>query len=162
YSARGEVTDVYESTVHSGGYYHLTGTYFAHGAANSLSGVPGLPTIYYGGNADTSGLDGEGRYLKVTASSGTSPVTGVTYTNSRTCLFGHDDLARINSANCGSVWSQTFSLDPFGNASKTGNITFQPGFDLTKNWFLPVTGFDNNGNLLSDVAHTYTWDAENK
>jgi len=24
YSARGEVTDVYESTAHSGGYYHLT------------------------------------------------------------------------------------------------------------------------------------------
>jgi RHS repeat-associated protein len=25
-----------------------------------------------------------------------------------------------------------------------------------------VTGFDNNGNLLSDATHTYSWDAENK
>src|SRR6266567_3653269 len=49
------------------------------------------------------------------------------------------------SANCGTVWSQTFSLDPFGKASKTGNlgITFTPGFDQTKNWFLPVTGPDS-------------------
>jgi len=36
------------------------------------------------------------------------------------------------------------------------------GWDQTKNWFLPVSGFDSNGNLKSDVAHTYTWDAENK
>src|SRR5205823_6618906 len=64
----------------------------------------------------------------------------------------------------GTAWSQTFTLDPFGNASKSGNpgITFQPGFDQTKNWFLPVTGFDNNGNLLTDATHTYSWDAENK
>ncbi len=41
-------------------------------------------------------------------------------------------------------------------------MTFQPGFDQTKNWFLPVSGFDNNGNLLSDVSHSYSWDAENK
>jgi RHS repeat-associated protein len=233
YSARGEVTDVYESTLHSGGYYHLTATYFAHGALNSLTGIPSMPTIYYGGNSDTSGLDGEGRYLKVTASSGTSPVTGVAYTNTgttqpigslsqvtlgsadndtfsydlntgrltlykfnigatpqtvqgdltwnangtlaklaindpfnatntQTCTFGYDDLARISSANCGAAWSQAFSLDPFGNASKSGSLIFQPGFDQTKNWFLPVTGFDNDGNLVSDTVHTYSWDAENK
>jgi hypothetical protein len=32
-----------------------------HGALNALSGVPGLPTIYYGENNDPSGLDREGR-----------------------------------------------------------------------------------------------------
>jgi len=32
YSARGETTDVYEWTTHSGGYYHITDSYFAHGA----------------------------------------------------------------------------------------------------------------------------------
>lgn len=233
YSARGEVSDVYQSTLHSGGYYHLTATYFPHGALNGLAGVPGLPTTYYGGNNDTSGLDGEGRYLKVTASSGTNPVTGVSYTNSgttqpigsltqvalgsadndtfsydrntgrlvqykfnigaapqtvqgdltwnangtlaklviadpfnsanaQTCTFGYDDLARAKSANCGAAWGQTFTPDPFGNLTKSGNITFTPGFDQTKNWFLPVTGFDNNGNLLSDATHSYSWDAENK
>jgi RHS repeat-associated protein len=75
---------------------------------------------------------------------------------------GYDDLARISSANCGAAWSQTFTPDPFGNVTKSGSITFTPGFDQTKNWFLPVTGFDNNGNLLTDVHHAYSWDAENK
>ena len=82
--------------------------------------------------------------------------------DTQTCTFGYDDLARVKSANCGSAWSQTFSLDPFGNLSKSGTVTFQPGFDQTKNWFLPTTGFDNNGNLLKDATHTYNWDAENK
>jgi hypothetical protein len=36
YSARGEVTDVYESTLHSAGYYHTTATYFPHGGLNTL------------------------------------------------------------------------------------------------------------------------------
>src|SRR5207244_12174142 len=62
--------------------------------------------------------------------------------NAQTCTFGYDDLARIKSANCGSVWSQTFTPDPFGNVTKNGSITFTPGFDQTKNWFLPATGFD--------------------
>lgn len=231
YSVRGEVKDVYQSTAHSNGYYHLTASYFVHGSLNALGGVPGLPTIYYGDNGVSSGLDGEGRYLKVTASAGTNPATNVVYTtsgttqpigsltqvtlgsadndtfsydvntgrltqykfnigvtpqsvvgnltwnangtlktlaitdpfnsaNAQTCNYGYDDLARIASANCGTAWSQTFTPDPFGNVTKSGSITFQPGFDRTKNWFLPVTGFDNNGNLLSDVNHTYSYDAE--
>jgi RHS repeat-associated protein len=234
YSARGEVTDVYESTPHSSGYYHLTASYFAHGALNALGGVPQLPTIYYGGNSDSSGLDGEGRYLKVTASSGQNPVSGLTYTNSgttqpigsltavtlgsldndsfsydpntgrltqynfnigvtpqtvqgnltwnangtlvklaitdpfdttnnQTCTFGYDDLARVTSANCGTPWNQTYTFDPFGNITKSGTISFQPGYDQTKNWFtsLPGLSYDNNGNLKNDSFHQYTWDSEN-
>jgi len=78
YSPRGEVTDLYSSTPNSGGYYHLTKSYWPHGALKSLGGIPGVPTIYYGAS-DASGLDGEGRVTKVTASSGTNPVTAVTY-----------------------------------------------------------------------------------
>lgn len=80
YTARGEVSDVYESTPHSGGYYHATQTYWAHGAASQLSNLVGLPTITYGETiGSTVGLDGEGRITQVTASSGQNPVTGVTY-----------------------------------------------------------------------------------
>ncbi len=83
--------------------------------------------------------------------------------NAQTCAFGYDDLARAKSVACGTAWSQTFSLDPFGNLSESWRRSpFNLGFDQTKNWFLPVTGFDNNGNLLSDATHTYSWDAENK
>jgi YD repeat-containing protein len=79
YSARGEVTDVWETTPHSGGTYHLTQSYWEHGGLKALSGLPGLPTITYGA-ADGSGLDGEGRVTKINASSGTNPLTGATYT----------------------------------------------------------------------------------
>src|SRR5207248_2184682 len=41
YSVRGENTDLYESTPHSGGYYHTTAGYWANGVLQSLSGIPG-------------------------------------------------------------------------------------------------------------------------
>jgi RHS repeat-associated protein len=74
--------------------------------------------------------------------------------------------ARIAIANCGTPWSQTFSLDPFGNISKTGSITFQPTYNLATNRFQTIPGgtptYDANGNLTYDLSHTYTWDAEGK
>lgn len=80
YSARGDLTDIYELTPNSGGWYHVTQTYWPHGAPSQLSGLPGLPTISYGGTiGSTVGLDGEGRITQVTASSGQNPVTGVSY-----------------------------------------------------------------------------------
>jgi YD repeat-containing protein len=54
YTVLGQPTDVYESTPHSAGYYHVTGTYYANGALNKLSNLVGLPTITYG-------VDGKGR-----------------------------------------------------------------------------------------------------
>jgi RHS repeat-associated protein len=234
YSPRGETTDVYERTPNSGGVYHVTASYWAHGLLKSLSGVPSVPTLYYGAN-DGSGLDGEGRLTKVTASSGQNPVTGITYTNSgtaqpigsltqltfgsadfdnfsydvntgrmsqyqfhvasqtdtgtltrnangtlqqlaitdqintsnsQTCTFGHDDLARIASVSCGTTWSQTFSFDPFGNISKSGSITFLPTYNLATNRFQTIPGgtptYDANGNLTYDLSHNYSWDAEGK
>jgi RHS repeat-associated protein len=80
YTARGEISDVYESTPHSSGYYHATQTYWPHGASSQLSNLVGLPAISYGGTIGSMvGLDGEGRIIQVTASSGQNPVTGVTY-----------------------------------------------------------------------------------
>jgi RHS repeat-associated protein len=237
YSARGETTDVWESTPHSSGYYHLTASYWAHGALDSLTGMTGVPTIFYGAS-DGSGLDGEGRVTKVTASTGTNPVTGVTYTssgtsqpigsltqatygsldsdnfsfdpstgrltqykfnvgtapqtdignltwnangtlqqlaitdglntaNSQTCNHGYDDLARAASVNCGAPWSQTFSLDPFGNLSKSGTSNFAAGYVLTgggtNNRIQSLPGvtvtYDANGNLTSDGTHSHSWDS---
>ena len=111
YSNREEISDVYESTPHSGGYYHLTQSYWAHGAPNVLSGIPGLPTITYGGTiGSTVGLDGEGRITQITASTGANPVTGVTYSPyatppQTTVIFGSGD-------------SDNFQFDP-----QTGRAT---------------------------------------
>jgi hypothetical protein len=60
YTVLGQPTDVYESTPHSSGYYHVTGTYYANGALNTLSNLLGLPRITYG-------VDGEGRVNSASA-----------------------------------------------------------------------------------------------
>lgn len=101
--------------------------------------------------------------------------------NTQTCTYTHDDLTRIASANCGSVWAQTFGFDPFGNLTKTGSANFQPTYTGTPsvpgsgsptNQYYNLLGgpngtsnyYDGNGNLISDgvggTAHTYTWDAD--
>lgn len=54
YSARGEVTDIYQATTHSSGYYHLTEAYWADRVPSQLGGNTGVPTVNYG-------ADGEGR-----------------------------------------------------------------------------------------------------
>jgi RHS repeat-associated protein len=239
YSSRGELTDVYESTPHSGGYYHTTASYWPTGALEALSGIPGVPTINYG--AGGAGLDGEGRYTQVTAASGTNPVTNVTYStssttnplgaltgvtfgstvsgndndsftfdpntgragsytfsvngkadagtltwntngtlgklviadalntsDSQTCTYTHDDLARVSGASCSSspAWSQTFAYDAFGNISKSGTSSFLPSYTFSNgaitNQFYSIPGisvaYDKNGNLLTDNLNTYTWD----
>jgi RHS repeat-associated protein len=222
YSARGESTDVYESATHSGGYYHVSSTYWENGQMKTLAGIPSVPTLTYG-------LDPEARPKTVSAATGQNPVTGVTYavsgqltsltygsgdtdnytfdpntlrtatyalhantqavngtltwnpngtlktlqvtdplnpSNTETCAYGYDDLARQSSANCGTPWNQTFSLDAFGNIAKTATAgtsfqaTYAPASNhLTKVGTLIPT-YDLNGNLTSDTLHSYQWDAE--
>ena len=83
--------------------------------------------------------------------------------DSQTCTYTADDLARLSTANCGSVWSQTFSYDPFGNVTKSGTISWMPGYDSTTNHYtLGGTSYDANGNVLSDGTSTYMWDADSK
>ena len=224
YNARGELADVYQSTPHSSGYYHVTASYWPNGALNKIQNLTGLPMITYG-------LDGEGRPKTVSASSGTNPVSNTIYntasqvtevdfgsqdkdtfqydgstgrmtqykffvgsknvkgtpnwnangtlgsltitdglnsSDAQTCTYGYDDLARITSASCGSVWSQAFAFDPFGNVSKSGSSSFQAGYVLangtTNNRIQSLPGvlptYDSNGNLTSDGTHTSSWDAE--
>ena len=238
YSSRGELTDVYEKTPNSGGYYHTTAQYWATGTLETLSGIPGVPTINYG--ATGAGLDGEGRITQVAAASGPNPVTGVTYSasgttnpvgaltgvtfgsadsdsftydpstgrmatytfsvnsqtdkgtltwnsngtlnqllindqitgtsDSQTCNYTYDDLARIGGKNangysvdCGSTkWQQLFTYDAFGNITKSGTLSFIPGYSPTQNQFTSIPGrsvsYDGDGNLRTDNLNTYTWD----
>jgi RHS repeat-associated protein len=232
YSPRGELAGVYEATPHSGsGVYYSTGaTYWPSGTLKSLSGIPSVPTIYYGANG--SGLDGEGRYTQITAASGTNPVSSVTYSPSsttnplgaltgvtfgstdsdtftydsntgrmltytfsvnsqtdagtmtwnpngtletlaivdhipgtsdtQTCNYEYDDVQRVSSSLCGSIWGQTFTYDSFGNITKSGTSAFTPTYSSTTNQFT-ISGvtvkYDADGNLLTDnLNNTYTWD----
>ncbi len=219
YTASDQVSDVYESTPHSSGYYHVTESYWPNGALNQLSNLVGLPTITYN-------VDGEGRIYSATASSGQNPLTGTTYNvaseplqvtlgsgdsdvytydpntnrmakysfnvngqsetgtltwnaigtlsslaivdpfnsaDNQTCTYTHDDLTRIHSATCGSVWSQTFTYDAFGNITKSGSSSFSPSYSYITNRMTQIGSstptYDANGNVTNDFLHTYTWNA---
>jgi RHS repeat-associated protein len=224
YTQRGELADIYESTAHSGGYYHVAATYRPNGVVKTLavflaSGSAFIPT-------ETYNIDGEGRWKSVSASSGPNPIsntvynpasqiTGITYgssdtdsftydpntgrmtqfkytlntsseignltwnanatlktlaitdpfnsSNTQSCNYGYDDLSRITSAICGAVWSQTFSYDPFGNITKSGSISWQPGYNQSTNRYtLAGTTYDANGNLTNDTFRSYVWDANGR
>ncbi len=219
YTVRGQPSDVYESTPHSGTYYHVSEQYWANGALEQLSGLSALPTF-------TFAPDGEGRPYKASVSSGQNPVTNtvfnsaslptaITYGSSdsdsytydpntdritqyqfsvnsqsltgaltwnpnhslgalnitdalnsadtQSCSFSHDYVKRLVSANCVSVWSQTFSYDPFGNLSSSGTTSFQPTYSVSTNRITSVGSFtptyDANGNTTADPSNTYSWDS---
>ncbi len=115
YSARGETTDTWEQTAHSGGYYHVTQSYWEHGAPKQLSNLPELPTITYGGTiGGTVGVDGEGRFTQVTADSGQNPITGASYVTSGTA----QPIGALAQVNFGSGDNDQFSYDPH-----TGQLT---------------------------------------
>ena len=89
--------------------------------------------------------------------------------DTQNCTYRHDDLIRVASVNCGSVWGQTFAYDAFVNINKSVTSTgfsWQPTYNNTKNQYQSVGGFtttyDANGNLTADSFHNYTWDAEGK
>ncbi len=96
-------------------------------------------------------------------------VDGLYPAGSQTCNYFYDDLARLGgkdangyTVDCGSAWAQTFSDDAFGNLSKSGSISWLPGYTASTNRYaLGGTSYDANGNLLTDTFHTYTWNQDN-
>jgi RHS repeat-associated protein len=77
-------------------------------------------------------------------------------------VLGYDDLGRLISDNCGSVWSQTFSYDQYGNITKSGSSSWMPGYNPGTNHAMPPFTYDNNGNMTNDTFHTYGWYVDNK
>jgi RHS repeat-associated protein len=94
--------------------------------------------------------------------------------NTQNCAFTADDLARISKGDCGTIWGQSFSYDPFGNIQKTkitgsGATSFNPAYQSSPsitNRVSTVNGvsanYDANGNSTNDTFRTFTWDAENR
>ncbi len=117
YTKRGEVSDTYEMTPHSGGYFHLSASYFSNGQLNTF-GSAGFPVSL------TYNVDGEGRPWKINASTGQNPVTSTSY----------NTASQVTSVSYGSGDSDSFSFDPntqlstgyklnVGSKSQTATIT---------------------------------------
>ena len=155
YTARGETSDVYELTPHSSpSYYHMTQTYWSHGALSQLSSnITGLPTINYGGTiGSTVGLDGEGRITQVTAASGQNPVTATPYNVASLptqVTFGSTDTD-IFSYDFNTMRMTQYQFNINGQ-SDTGALTWNSNGSLQK---LVVTDAFNSGdNQTCNYAH---------
>jgi RHS repeat-associated protein len=72
---------------------------------------------------------------------------------------GYFDSAVFEGA---TLWSQTFSYDPFGNITKNGTQSFQPGYSTSTNWITSVgscnASYDADGEVKNDCLNTYAWD----
>ena len=136
YSARGELTDVYQSTLHSGGYYRVSAGYFANGALQGLtSNITGLPNQTYN-------VDGEGRLSTVSAISGQNPVTATVYNLS----------AHTTTVTYGSIDQDVFTFDP-----NTGRMT-QYNFSVGGKNVTGMLNWNANGSLGS-LAINDAWNA---
>ena len=132
YSVRGELTDVYQSTPHSGStYYHVTANFWANGALKNLnSNISGLPNQTYG-------VDPMGRPYSVTAGSGQNPVTSTSY-----------DLANFKTTvNFGSLDSDQFTLDP--NTGRMTKYQFTVGTTAGSNTDTGQMTWNANGSLAT-------------
>ena len=147
YDTEGHNTDVYESTPHSGGYYHVQAAYWPNGLWRTvnLAGVPWQTYL----------PDGEGRLNSVTASSGQNPVTSTTYN-----LVNY-----TTQVNYGSGDADVFSFDPDSGRTKqavynvgaqqvTTNLTWNPNGTLS---YLSITDPLNLSN--QQTCSTYNYDA---
>ena len=163
YSVRGELTDTYECTPHSGtngcasvsNYYHVTAGFWANGALNTLSSnISGLPTQTYV-------VDGMGRTNGVNASAGQIHLvdsTGTSY-----------DLANYKTTvKYGSGDSDVVKLDPY--TGRMTQYTFNVGsqnvtrkFDLEPQRVAPDIGDHQPAQLAghanSATTRTTTWRA---
>jgi RHS repeat-associated protein len=167
YTARGEISDVYESTPNSGGYYHTTASYFANGALSTLGGITGGPWTY--------AVDGKGRpYSAVTGS--TNLVSSTTYNAADEPLVitlglgDRDTYVYDNGAplTTGRMTSYTFAVGAtpttdVGSLTWNANGTprslsitdgFNAGGTQTCNYgTLSTPGYDELGRLVSAVCN---------
>lgn len=128
YSSRGEQTDLFEWTTNSGGWYHVTQSYWANHLPYLLTGNIGLPSTI------TYTPDGEGRISSVSASSGQSPLISSTNYNSAS-------LPTAINLGSGSGDTDSYTYD-----SNTNRMT-QYQFTVNSASLTAALGWNANGSL---------------
>jgi RHS repeat-associated protein len=111
YTARGEISDAYQWSTNSAGYYHENQTYYENGVTKQISGLASLPTFTYG-------VDGEGRVNSISASTGQNPLTATTY----------NSASLPTAVTFGSLDNDAFTYDPntFRLTKYQFNVNSQP------------------------------------
>ena len=125
YTARGEVTDMYESTPNSGGYYHSSATYWENRAPKLLTNSAGYYFLY--------GLDGRGRVNSATDGGGAHPLASTAYNaaSQPTLLsFGSSDTDTYNyDPNTGRMTQYQFNVGTLHQAL-TGKLAWNSNGSL--------------------------------
>ncbi len=147
YSARGEVTDVYQSSPNSGGFYHVNASYWPNGVQNTLNAnLSGLPSWTYS-------VDGEGRWTAVADSNGGNPVTSTSY----------NVFSKPTAVNFGSLDSDAFNFDPNTGRmtlyqANVGSATISGALTWNKNGSLYSLGITDSYNANNNQTCTYAYD----
>jgi RHS repeat-associated protein len=148
YSNRGEAAGVYQSSPHSGGYYHVAATYWAsRGLLDTLNpNMTGIPTWTYA-------PDGEGRANTVSASSGTNPVTATSYNSFSEptgVTFGSTDADAFQyDATTGRMTQYKATIN---SQATYGGLTWNANWTLKQ---LAITDPYNTGNNNKTCGYTY-------
>ncbi len=85
----------------------------------------------------------------------------------RTQTYDYDKLNRLTTAASSApsgpdAWSQTFSIDAWGNTKQSGTIAFSQNFDQNNRISAAGYTYDAAGNLTNDSFRQYAYDAENR
>jgi len=124
YTARGEVSDVYQSSPHSGGYYHSAATYWPNGVLSLLT----ASTSYQAG----WNVDGEGRSYSNYSTLG-NPLSSTTY----------NAASQPTQVNFASGDNDSFAYDP-----NTSRMT-QYKFNVNGSSLTGVLGWNSDGTLAT-------------
>jgi YD repeat-containing protein len=124
YTPRGQTGDAWESTLHSGGYYHSAATYWPNGAPNLLTNSPSGYYMSYG-------LDAVGRPYSTTDSGGLHPLTSTSYSPAglpTQLSFGYTgDSDNYSYDPTGRMTQYKFNVN---GQSVVGNLTWNPNGTL--------------------------------
>lgn len=157
YDPDGRTTDVYESTPHSGGYYHVQASYWPDGSLETLNGnFSGVPSQTYGVDAEG------GRAYSVMASSGQSPVTATAYNylNQTTGLY---QVTPVSGIAYGSGDSDAFAYTNLNQVSmatyKVGTSQIQHVLQWNPNGTLGSVAIADPLNSQNQQTCTYNYDA---
>jgi hypothetical protein len=138
YDVNGNMTDMWETTPHSGRYYHSIATFYGNGTLNTVRLYsPSLYTVTYG-------LDGEGRWKTFQVGSNTV-VSGTTYNAASQPTYidigtGTDQDYYQYDPNTGRMTNWTFYV---GAQNEASSLTWNPNGTLKQ---LAITdGFNSGG-----------------
>lgn len=144
YDTRGNLTDEWQKSPHSSGYFHITAAYYPNGVLSSLSGIPGVSTLTYS-------LDADGNAS--TATVGTVDVVdGVTYGPLGPTLInigeGTDQDSYQYDGNTGRMTQYQFNV---GSANMKGVLGWNTNGSLRS---LTITdGFNTGGTHTCNFAY---------